>query len=350
MPLPAITYCIPNFRRVHETLVAHGVDTTPLYRRLGVQDRDLTTESGSDVTVATYLELIKQAAEQLNNRFLGLAIGERRSDSSHLGLLGYMVSNAPNFLRCLDIIENYVGLIVPVARTGLVRDGGDYIWTYELEGFSPVQSTQDVEMSLMEFVGLARELLHEPEWRPERAYFQHSMPSDTGPMAALAGELHFDHYFNGVSFPEEFLTRALSDTDPHLLKVLEQQVQRSMQQLMREHSLLGRLQLLISSRLGKAEVTGEALARELGMSRRSFDRHLQALGTSLAMVRETIVAQIAKQTLCETDVSVTELAQQVGYSDASAFIRAFKRLTGFAPLAYRRAHGGHRLPRPSSAS
>jgi len=48
--------------------------------------------------------------------------------------------------------------------------------------------------------------------------------------------------------------------------------------------------------------------------------------------------RVARETLCTTSASVTELAQQLGYADASAFTHAFKRATGLSPLDYRRKH------------
>ncbi len=78
------------------------------------------------------------------------------------------------------------------------------------------------------------------------------------------------------------------------------------------------------------------------MSRRTFFRRLRDQGISLIDVRQDVILRIAKETLCTTSVSATELAQQLGYADASAFTHAFKRATGLAPLDYRHKQSGAR--------
>ncbi|HEY3450576.1 MAG TPA: AraC family transcriptional regulator [Myxococcales bacterium] len=83
--------------------------------------------------------------------------------------------------------------------------------------------------------------------------------------------------------------------------------------------------------------TVESLAREAGMSRAAFARRFaQALGepplTYLARWRMGLAARL----LVESDASIAEVASRVGYDSEFAFSRAFKRLRGQAPSAFRR--------------
>ncbi|OUR91031.1 hypothetical protein A9Q81_18100, partial [Gammaproteobacteria bacterium 42_54_T18] len=70
-----------------------------------------------------------------------------------------------------------------------------------------------------------------------------------------------------------------------------------------------------------------------------LNRRLKESGTTFNTLRENLVFHIAKESLCNSSVSITELAQMLGYSDSSAFNRAFKRMAKQRPLNYRKQHG-----------
>jgi len=326
-----------NLRRLETSLKQLGIATGPLYRSLGIRE-NASHENGASISVPVYLDLLNHVAQTRGIPQLGIRMAQGRMLADH-GVLGYMVRNAPDFASCLDIIESYLGLIVPGARSRVLQNKDECIWTYELPGFSPEKCRQEVEMTMMQFIRYTRELLSLPEWRPPGVYFSHEPPAEVQPLrVALSDQLIFSHHFNGVSFPAEFLDRPIDDADPALLRVLEQQVQHSIAQLKLSGNLLERLTLLISSQLGQAEISSSQLASYMGMSRRTLGRRLAERGTSFKLVRAAVISQIARETLSTTQVSITELAQRLGYSDASAFDRAFKRENGVSPLQYRNRH------------
>ena len=69
------------------------------------------------------------------------------------------------------------------------------------------------------------------------------------------------------------------------------------------------------------------------MSRRTLYRRLRDHDTTLNALRERVVLTVAREALAGTSITITRLAQNLGYSDLSAFDRAFKRLAGHTPLA-----------------
>jgi len=333
------TRVFPNFQRVDEPLRQLGVDRQALYREFGIRERSLDGENG-DVTLVAYLDLLNRAAELSGRTFLGIDIAQTR-DVSNLGIMGYMLRNAPDFERVLDLIGNYVDLVVPSARAEYVRQDDCCLWTYEVPGFTPRQSRHEIEMTMAQFVGAVGEILSIPGWRPLRVFFRHDAPPDTARLVdVFSDDLTFNHYFNGIAFPLEFLTRSINQADPRLLEILEQQVRRSIESLKQSDGLLDRITFLVSSGAGRSEVSADRLASHLGMSRRTLFRRLKEQGISLQDIRQDVILRIAKETLCTTSVSITELSQQLGYSETSAFDHAFKRLTGLSPKDYRRKNSG----------
>lgn len=78
------------------------------------------------------------------------------------------------------------------------------------------------------------------------------------------------------------------------------------------------------------------VARALALSERSLHRRLADSGTSYSAIASEVAATIAKRLLVEQNLTIKQAAHQMGFSNASAFHRAFKRWTGRTPQSYRR--------------
>ncbi|MFC9962785.1 AraC family transcriptional regulator [Nocardia ignorata] len=79
----------------------------------------------------------------------------------------------------------------------------------------------------------------------------------------------------------------------------------------------------------------DELARRLSISAPHLRRLLRAEGTSQRRIQEEILRDRAVEALVHGDEPIADLAARLGYSEASAFRRAFHRWTGSAPSHYR---------------
>ena len=96
----------------------------------------------------------------------------------------------------------------------------------------------------------------------------------------------------------------------------------------------------------------EEVAAALGVSERSLRRQLGEEGSSFRALVDDVRYVKARQLLGEGRLPVEAIAQQLGYSEAAAFIHAFKRWAGQSPTAYREALPGgrpHSAPQPTPA-
>jgi len=80
----------------------------------------------------------------------------------------------------------------------------------------------------------------------------------------------------------------------------------------------------------------DQVAEALGLSARTLHRRLQEEGTSFREVKDALRREIALARLERSDASVAEVAAELGYSEPSAFFRAFQQWTGVAPSVHRR--------------
>jgi AraC-like DNA-binding protein len=91
----------------------------------------------------------------------------------------------------------------------------------------------------------------------------------------------------------------------------------------------------LASELGKGQPTLEQIAPRLHMSPRTLHRRLDEEGTSYRQILTEVRRELASRHLMECRLAIGEIAFLPGFSEPSAFHRAFKRWTGHGPLAYR---------------
>lgn len=84
----------------------------------------------------------------------------------------------------------------------------------------------------------------------------------------------------------------------------------------------------------------ENAASELGMSGRTLRRKLAEGGTSYQQELDAVREKLSKQYFLRGGQSVTELALMLGYTDSSAFAKAFRRWTGISPTEFQERHLG----------
>jgi AraC-like DNA-binding protein len=77
------------------------------------------------------------------------------------------------------------------------------------------------------------------------------------------------------------------------------------------------------------------IAEACDMSKRSLQRRLAEKGTHYSEVLAQVRFDVAKRMLRDENKSVTDISQLMGYSDATHFARAFRRIAGIAPHLYR---------------
>ncbi len=117
---------------------------------------------------------------------------------------------------------------------------------------------------------------------------------------------------------------------------LEQYVEKLMHAEPPSLSLLDKVRGRLCAGLGREAPTLSDVAAQLRMSARTLRRHIQAEGTTFQQLAdETRFAQ-AKRQLAQGDRALASIAADLGFSEPSAFHRAFRRWAGVTPQAFRR--------------
>ncbi len=169
------------------------------------------------------------------------------------------------------------------------------------------------------------------------ACFRHPKPKDVAEYRRIfRGPVHFGTSHNRFTVPRALLETPLIKSDPGLTAVLSRHVDEVMARLPADHSLTSRVRALLGSELGGGGPSAAAIARKLRMSTRTLHRRLAEENSSYQAILEALRKDLAVRHLAEPRVALAEVAFLLGFSEPSAFHRAFKRWTGTTPAEYRR--------------
>ena len=105
-------------------------------------------------------------------------------------------------------------------------------------------------------------------------------------------------------------------------------------------SIRAKVEATILPELHKGALSMDAIAGALAMSRQTLYRRLKDEGVTFAEVHDALRQRMARDYLGARKVSVNETAYLLGFSEASSFVRAFKRWTGMSPSAFRDSAAG----------
>lgn len=170
-------------------------------------------------------------------------------------------------------------------------------------------------------------------FRPQYLRFSHGAQD---PPSRYQDKLELPVRFNGpdnaLVFDVDQLALPLIHANPALCRHLRELADDLLARLGTQ-SLGARVSTLIRDhpRWGK-----ERIAEQLGMSGRHLIRKLADEGTSFKLLRDTLLQDLAEQALAN-GARTGRIAEDLGFSDESAFAKAFKRWTGSTPARFREA-------------
>ncbi|MFN7985173.1 MAG: helix-turn-helix domain-containing protein, partial [Vicinamibacterales bacterium] len=173
---------------------------------------------------------------------------------------------------------------------------------------------------------------------PARVIFRHAAPPSIAEHLRILGPaVRFNQSEDAVIYDTHVLQTPFISADPTLLEVFEGDARRRLDALAERGGVSGRVLRLLGSRLRGAVPPLAEIASELAMSERSIQRSLSDEQTSYRQLVDDVRKNLAIEHLSRPGTSATDVAFLLGFSEPSAFTRAFRRWTGAAPSEFRAA-------------
>jgi AraC-like DNA-binding protein len=260
-----------------------------------------------------------------------------RASDGAFGVVAHLVAHAPSLRDALRAASKFGVLLSDLHRVELVERLG----MAQLRSTMTHGSARSARMSAEFMVaGFMRLLQLSARGQPlgATAHFEHQAPDDCSHYVAELGErLQFGERFTGITFRRELLDAAPIHHQPELYALLYGEAERALERSMNHERLADRLKIYLLTFKPSQLPTMDTAAHAFNMSPRSLRRRLADEGVSYRSLTRSLLATSAARSLRDAHHSVGEVADALGFSDASAFSRAFKRWTGLTPATFKRS-------------
>jgi len=292
----------------------------------------------------SWRRMLELAAGHLHDPVLGLHIGATITPA-HLGPLGYVLLASSSATAAMERYLSFQRLVHDVSPVHYYFDGSAVVLEWNSE--SRAMGLLANQCGMAALVKFARDITG-TEIVPEGVDFVEPLPKDVAP---YEGFFHCPVFFGQaatrIRFPSAFLGLPLRRPDPALAAMLERQVQALHAELPQRDHVEQDIRQLISRRLLQGELALDRIAEELHLSGRTLRRRLEQQGWSFRGLVEDTRQRMAEDYLRDARLALPEVALLLGYSEQSAFNRAFMRWTGMTPRRWRLAANSGSPGKPS---
>jgi AraC-like DNA-binding protein len=306
-----------------------GIDTEPLLRKAQLS-RSQLTDDPAGISFGAQNRFLELAALETNNCLLGLHVAAEM-DLRDAGILFYLAASSATVADALERLERYAGAASEAVCLDISRQKDETVLTAR-----PVVPVDQPCRQFSEFIALAvLRILHRltnRDFAPRRVTFAHSRSSELRAVhRILRCPAEFSQTADSWVFPQSVMELPISSGDSRLVQILEAHAEDLLSERRAAVGLRGLVESQLHGMLASGKVTITAVAQQLGMSPRSFTRHLAEEGTSFGEILDRVRHRLALRYLEDRHISLQQIAWLLGYSEIGAFNHAFKRWTGTSP-------------------
>jgi AraC-like DNA-binding protein len=286
------------------------------------------------LTISEFDRLHEAALALTGDPALGIHMGERVTAQAY-DVIGYLGSHASTLRESIVTLFRYGRLVSDVTASLEERDDvASMVFEFKGPLDSPVVRMR-AEFTVTGFFRLVRTFCGESAM-PLEVLFAYAAPPYRAEYARVfGGRERFGQPITAIRFDRAMLSQEAVHKNPRLSAILVGEAERVLDRLERSTTHAERVRDLLALRGVSDMRTMDAVARELGVSVRSLRRRLAEEGVSFPKLLEEAQLASAKRLLENPDRSIYDVAFAMGFSDPSAFHRAFRRWTGMTPSQYR---------------
>lgn len=276
-----------------------------------------------------WTDLLRRGLEISRDPALGLALGE--SSPSVLQVVGHLIASCRTLRESLEMMERYHQLI-----------SNNTVWTLEERGDQALLYCDDGidhwlarRMSLEATVALGYRIGHMLVAQgSDEVWFEYPEPPHVREYARVfACPVRFNQPRNALVFARSLLDIPM----PHGDETTYAALVAAADTLLRERDserMTDRVRAMLRYEQDLTEINSHRIAERLNINVRKLRRLLLAEQSSIAALLHEARLRVVQHELDKPEPVIKEVAQNLGYSETSAFHRAFKRWTGQPPAQF----------------
>ncbi|MGE0321991.1 MAG: AraC family transcriptional regulator [Polyangiaceae bacterium] len=310
-------------------LDARGFDSRSLMQRAGIETSQL--ESSERIPLATTTKLWRIAVGATADPCFGLAVAEYVKPNT-FNALGFSLAASSTLRDAFQRIVRYFGMVTDAADLSFTPQGSFYELHIRLGEQRMAPEAVD---ALLAVGALLAKSLAGPNAKPLSVEVERAAPQAWERFTDFFGcPVHFSAPRNCLRFDRALCEAQLPPGNGELSRSSDHVAEHYLERFGPD-SLARRVRAVLVELLPAGDPGPARVAKRLGTSLRSLQRHLAAEGTSYTALLERVRQELAESYLEETDTPLGSVAFLLGFSSASAFSRAFRRWNECSPSEYR---------------
>lgn len=312
-----------------------NIDLNVILNRAGI-DAELLTQPRARVSPDQYTRLAQTLWLVSQDEHLGFGRSPRRLGT--FAMMCRLIIHAGTLGKALERGSQFYRLFGDEWSMGIARDTHDA----RLSVHIPMDRDPEhfiTEGMLMVWHGLASWLI-ERRIPLERVQFAYPEPSHIQEYDALffSPIMRFDQQRTEITFAADYLDLPIRQTEASLDEFLKTAPAQLLVKFKNSSSLTSRIREVLKTHIGEEMPTLNDVASRLYLSPQTLRRRLATEGKSYQTVKDNLRRDAAIHLLLRPELTLEDVAQQVGFSETSTFHRAFKKWTGVTPGLYRQLH------------
>jgi AraC-like DNA-binding protein len=321
-------------KKIVQAAAAEGLDAEALLRSAGLNGDAL--DPAQRVPSGEHYSLWERIMRELQSSGFPIRYASTiRADD--YGVFGLALKTAPHLAATWQRAIKYSMMMTNSSWLDLREDRDVVQLLFRREGQRDLGMRCANEAALGEIVAVSREISGF-DVVPRRVCFRHKKPHDIREHERFFRcKVEFLQEVDAVELDASILQLPTIKADEGLSQFVLDHLERASRTLSDVHDLQRSLKRVVCNALPSGAPNMTATAKQLGMSKRTLQRRLAENGTTFQSFVERTRQELASSLLRQTPQPLQEIAFLLGFSEQSAFQRAFKRWTGNTPAEYRSA-------------
>jgi AraC-like DNA-binding protein len=317
-----------------EAITAAGGNPDEILRGFGL-DRSVFSKPEGFIPCSVFAGILREAARSTGDDCFGMHFAER-FNPKNIGPLAYVALNSPTIAAGIQNVERYLHVYDSSAKWFFTAEGDRGYVHLVLTGLGIEPLPQSNEHGLTIVINALRMMVGS-HWSPREVHFAHEAPEQTSEHQRIFRcPVLFGCETNALVIELSFAERAVPAADQQLYLIMKQYLDQVLSEMPQEDGLFAAIRKAVAEAMRDGDPKLAKVAKKMAMGSRTLQRRLKDYGFDFKKLVDDTRQCFAVSYLKDRKNSLTEIAFLLGYSELSAFNRAFKRWTGSTPLDYQR--------------
>jgi AraC-like DNA-binding protein len=332
-------YPVAKIALVLDALAAEGVPREDALRRVRLSEASISSPA-TRVSLNQVIDCYSYAAERSHDPHFAYRAGLRFHVSAY-GMYGFAILSSINYRQTMKFAVKYHELATPLVAMEFEENDGYGTWLVSPLSYARIDARLYkfiVEMQFGITLSLHRDFMGSSFFVRE---FQvtYSPSGDASEYAAPFGApILFGQSANRLLFDSGWLDGAPRLGNEITYSTVVSLCDAQIEEFQFRRGLVGEVRQILMKNLMRPKKFDD-VAQNLNMSARTLRRKLREENSSFRQVLDELRRDIAIRYLRETDLTVEDIAESLGFSDAAGFRQAFRRWTKAAPHEFKHLSG-----------